>query len=84
MEKLTDDLVQGASELINQVESEGGMTAAIESGMAKLMIEESAAKKQVRGRREREARWRCLVAACPTDTGWLLCRRVWMLALMWL
>lgn len=52
MEKLTDDLVQGATELINQVESEGGMTAAIESGMAKLMIEESAAKKQVRGRRE--------------------------------
>ena len=60
MEKLTDDLVQGATELINQVESEGGMTAAIESGMAKLMIEESAAKKQVRGRERERVGAACL------------------------
>lgn len=69
MEKLTDDLVQGATELINQVESEGGMTAAIESGMAKLMIEESAAKKQVRGRRERRGGAAWLLLAPLTLVG---------------
>lgn len=48
MEKLTDDLVAAATELIDEVEGLGGMTKAIQSGMAKLRIEESATKKQAR------------------------------------
>jgi methylmalonyl-CoA mutase len=48
MEKLTNDLVEGAMAIINEVEALGGMTKAIESGMAKLRIEESATKKQAR------------------------------------
>lgn len=48
METLTDDLVQSAMEVINEVEALGGMTKAIESGMAKLRIEESATRKQAR------------------------------------
>ena len=36
-----------AMAIINEVESMGGMIKAIESGMAKLKIEESATKKQV-------------------------------------
>lgn len=48
MEKLTDDLVVGATEIIDEVEALGGMTKAIESGMAKLRIEESATRKQAR------------------------------------
>jgi methylmalonyl-CoA mutase len=34
--------------IIEEVEALGGMTKAIESGMAKLRIEESATRKQVR------------------------------------
>ena len=48
MEALTEDLVNGAMEIIDEVESMGGMTKAIESGMAKLRIEEAATKKQAR------------------------------------
>ena len=48
MEKLTADLVARAMEIFEEVEGLGGMTAAIESGMAKLRIEESATKKQGR------------------------------------
>ena len=48
MEKLTQDLVDGAMKVVNEVEALGGMTKAIESGMAKLRIEESATKKQAR------------------------------------
>ncbi|GMI62907.1 hypothetical protein ScalyP_jg7967 [Parmales sp. scaly parma] len=48
MEKLTDDLKAAAMEIIDEVEDLGGMTNAIESGMAKLRIEESATKKQAR------------------------------------
>ncbi len=47
MEKLTQELADSAWEIINEVESMGGMTKAIESGMAKLRIEESATRKQV-------------------------------------
>jgi methylmalonyl-CoA mutase len=35
-------------QIIEEVEALGGMTKAIESGMAKLRIEESATRKQVR------------------------------------
>jgi methylmalonyl-CoA mutase len=48
MEALTDELVKGAMEIIEEVEALGGMTKAIESGMPKLRIEEAAAKKQAR------------------------------------
>jgi len=47
MEALTQQLTDAALEIIEEVESMGGMTKAIESGMAKLRIEESATKKQV-------------------------------------
>lgn len=47
METLTNQLVKASLEIINEVEALGGMTKAIESGMAKLRIEESATRKQV-------------------------------------
>jgi methylmalonyl-CoA mutase len=48
MEKLTSDLQDAAMEIIQEVDDLGGMTKAIDSGMAKLRIEESATKKQAR------------------------------------
>lgn len=48
VEKLTADLVERASLLIDEVEALGGMTKAIESGLPKMRIEESAARKQAR------------------------------------
>jgi len=46
METLTQQLADRAWELIEEIESEGGMTKAIETGLPKLRIEESAARKQ--------------------------------------
>ena len=46
VESLTDQLVTAARELIDEVEAMGGMTAAVESGMPKLRIEEAAALRQ--------------------------------------
>ena len=46
MESLTEDLVQGALQKITEIEALGGMAKAVESGLPKLMIEESAAKRQ--------------------------------------
>jgi len=48
MEALTQQLVDGASEIIAEVEAMGGMAAAVASGMPKQRIEESAARKQAR------------------------------------
>lgn len=48
MESLTQELVDAAMVVIREVEELGGMAKAIESGMAKLRIEESATKKQAR------------------------------------
>jgi methylmalonyl-CoA mutase len=48
IERLTQDLADKAWELIEEVESLGGMTKAVESGMPKLRIEESAARRQAR------------------------------------
>lgn len=48
MESLTNELADKATEIIDEVEATGGMTAYINSGMAKLRIEESATKKQGR------------------------------------
>lgn len=46
MEHLTDQLMQRANELMSEVESFGGMAKAIELGLPKLRIEESAAAQQ--------------------------------------
>ena len=46
VESLTKNLIDEAQKILNEIEGLGGMTKAIESGMPKLRIEESAAKKQ--------------------------------------
>ncbi|MFO7577374.1 MAG: methylmalonyl-CoA mutase [Pelovirga sp.] len=46
VESLTNALIEEARTIIDEVEGLGGMTKAIETGMPKLRIEESAAKKQ--------------------------------------
>jgi len=46
VESLTDSLIVEAQKILDEIEGLGGMTKAIESGMPKLRIEESAAKKQ--------------------------------------
>ena len=48
MEKLTHDLIEEAWELIQEIESLGGMTKAIEAGIPKMRIEEVAAKRQAK------------------------------------
>ncbi len=48
VEALTDALATHAWELIQEVEALGGMTAAVESGMPKLRIEEASARRQAR------------------------------------
>ena len=48
MESLTQTLADEAMEIINEVEELGGMTKAIESGMPKYKIEESAARRQAK------------------------------------
>lgn len=46
VEKLTDELMQKAWTLIEEIEDLGGMAKAIETGLPKMKIEEAAAKKQ--------------------------------------
>jgi methylmalonyl-CoA mutase len=46
VEKLTHDLAEEAWKLIQEVEEMGGMTKAVASGMPKLRIEETAARRQ--------------------------------------
>jgi len=48
VESLTDDLATRAWALMDEVEALGGMTKAVASGMPKLRIEESAARRQAR------------------------------------
>ncbi|HEX7970263.1 MAG TPA: methylmalonyl-CoA mutase [Stellaceae bacterium] len=48
VESLTHSVAAAAWELIQEVETMGGMTKAVESGMPKLRIEESAARRQAR------------------------------------
>jgi methylmalonyl-CoA mutase len=48
MEKLTQDMADTAWGILEEVEAMGGMTQAVESGWAKLRIEECAARKQAR------------------------------------
>jgi len=48
LESLTDGIVREAGKIIAEVEEMGGMARAIEAGMPKLRIEESAARRQAR------------------------------------
>ena len=48
MESLTQELADKAWAMIEEIEAAGGMAKAIETGMPKLKIEESAARKQAR------------------------------------
>ncbi|TDI74106.1 MAG: methylmalonyl-CoA mutase [Bacteroidetes bacterium] len=48
VENLTNDIVEKAWKLIEEIEELGGMTKAIEAGIPKLRIEEAAARKQAR------------------------------------
>ena len=48
IEALTDGVIHESRKIIDEVEALGGMAKAIETGMPKLRIEESAARKQAR------------------------------------
>nr|WP_281491994.1 methylmalonyl-CoA mutase family protein [Desulfosarcina cetonica] len=48
IEALTNGIIQEARKIINEVEELGGMAKAIETGMPKMRVEESAARKQAR------------------------------------
>jgi methylmalonyl-CoA mutase len=48
MERLTQDMADKAWSIIEEVEAMGGMTKAVESGWAKLRIEQCSAEKQAR------------------------------------
>lgn len=48
MESMTNDMFDAAKKIVDEVEAMGGMAQAVVSGMPKLKIEESAAKKQAR------------------------------------
>ena len=48
IETLTNEIVKGARAIMDEVEQLGGMAKAIESGMPKMRVEESAARKQAR------------------------------------
>ncbi|MBL0913381.1 MAG: methylmalonyl-CoA mutase [Bacteroidia bacterium] len=48
VEKLTEELIEKAWALMQEVEAMGGMAKAIESGLPKMKIEEAAARKQAR------------------------------------
>jgi len=48
IEALTGSIIKEAKKIIDEVESLGGMAKAIETGMPKMRVEESAARKQAR------------------------------------
>ena len=48
VEWLTNQIVEGAQKIIDEIEELGGMAKAIASGMPKMRIEESAARRQAR------------------------------------
>ncbi|WP_153732899.1 methylmalonyl-CoA mutase [Sporosarcina obsidiansis] len=48
VEKLTEELIEKAWDLIEEIESLGGMAEAIETGLPKMKIEEAAAKRQAK------------------------------------
>ena len=48
MERLTQDLIDGARKVFAEIDGKGGMAKAIESGLPKRRIEEAAARRQAR------------------------------------
>jgi len=48
VERLTENIYQEAKSIVQEIEEMGGMSKAVSSGMPKLRIEESAAKRQAR------------------------------------
>jgi methylmalonyl-CoA mutase len=48
VERLTHELIEKASQYIEEVEAMGGMTRAIENGLPRMRIEEAAARRQAR------------------------------------
>jgi len=48
VEALTDGIIRDAKKIMDEIEELGGMAKAIETGMPKMRIEESAARKQAR------------------------------------
>lgn len=48
MESMTNQMYDAARKIVEEVEAMGGMAKAVDSGMPKLRIEESAAKRQAR------------------------------------
>lgn len=46
MESLTDQMYDEALKIINEIEEQGGMVKAVDTGMPKMRIEEAAAKRQ--------------------------------------
>lgn len=48
MESLTNEVAEAAKKIIYEIEEMGGMAKAVVSGMPKMRIEESAAKRQAR------------------------------------
>lgn len=48
MESMTNQMYEAARKIVEEVEAMGGMAKAVDSGMPKLRIEESAAKRQAR------------------------------------
>lgn len=55
VEKLTNDLIEKAWTLIEEIEELGGMAKAIETGLPKMKIEEAAAKRQAQIDSRRES-----------------------------
>ena len=48
MESLTNEVYEKALAIIKEIDEMGGMAKAVDSGMPKLKIEESAARRQAR------------------------------------
>jgi methylmalonyl-CoA mutase len=48
MESLTSEIEASATKMIDEIEAMGGMAKAVASGMPKMKIEESAARRQAR------------------------------------
>ena len=59
VEKLTDELMEKAWELIEEIEELGGMAKAIETGLPKMKIEEAAAKRQAQIDSQSRIDYRC-------------------------
>lgn len=57
VESLTASLAAEARKLIGEIEFQGGMTQAVESGTPKLRIEQSAALRQARIDRGKRLSW---------------------------